>query len=1124
MYKKIASIITVFILLAALLVPVATVKAQAIESITLSSSSLVPNGAIEVIIYAPGYTEDYITLRIQNASTGSDITVYNATTTTPTHEALTEFYAYKYASGYYVAYILENDTDRSKIPAYPKAEDLAKPNIVSMPESNLGVDYKIYVPGTDVEATFTVEETTFSLSIDRDVYPVAGYIKLTVVDQDHNLDPTAVDENYLASDITITYVKVERPSTGEIFEGTPSTFTDLAAAFDASDADETKVNSATFEFELNLTKFSETIGTSDANADLHFGSLEDGDLITITLEDHETGETVDIEFSIKSEAPSISVSTPNFAAGVDITVTWFDANVKSWEEDKITGQFTVVLMRADTYDVLDKDTLELEETDVNTAEFTDSLDIAWNDTTWNKDDGTINVPLDLAKDGYNFILKVNGTYNGEPVEKYVDLELHAPTLSLDKEEYYKEESVVLTLVDPDLNDDASTLESYNVTGLPGELDSKYAEGTVTGYKYLEVTLEDVTKGTKPYYSGKLTFVETGRNTGIFTASLDLSKLDPADYDIGDTLKITIKDYTSGETVSAEFKIVRLVRTITLDRSTYPVPESRSVKLHITFEAPDLNSNPHARDKAYVNVTLIDYKNNEITTYKDVELTETGENTGVFKGTKDIPTTYGTDLYRGKVIVWYDADESGDRSSDDVQAEARFALTTASLSVEPTAVKYGGEVTITVNDPDADVDSATADYVWVEIDGSYVKLTETEENSGVFEATLVVGKDITGYDPGDSFDIKYTDNATIDTEPGGSFGTLDLKYTVTILTHTGKLLIDKTEYGPGAMMNITLIDPDLNLNLDAPNHATVWVKIEGIGTYPVDLEETGINTGVFMNTSFALDMAAPKDLIGKTIAVAYNDEANAEGEPQAILQYAKIVSADPVITFNKKYYDIGEIVEITIKDPDANKDPSAVETYYHKIRIYSDSDPVGVTKDAYETGTNTGEFKAFVRISDTFGAGVYAKYGDKIYVEVIDEYPADYPETESSKTFTAEAIVGVPVEKPFEIAAPTAVDPSTGAPVNETTVGKMLSISTTLENVDVVDRSFAYVVQVKDASGVVVYLSYIEGTVPAGYSFTPAISWTPTAPGVYTIEVFVWKSIAEPMAYSPVLTLTITVSE
>ena len=646
-----------------------------------------------------------------------------------------------------------------------------------------------------------------------------------------------------------------------------------------------------------------------------------------------------------------------------------------------------------------------------------------------------------------------------------------------------------------------------------------AQATKGGVTFFNVTLYDKTKGKYVTYSDSITFIETGKNTGIFEAELSFDKM--TDVEEGDTLELTVKDYTSGESVSVEFKLVKITRAIELDRTTYPVPRysDKPVLVHVKFTAPDKNVDSHVRDPAEVNVTLIYYNGSSDTEL--LTLRETDVNTGVFEGTYKLDLN-DTALINGKIRVWYDVENHGEFDPDkDVYAEASFKVTTASMSVTPTAVNYGGEVTITVYDSDANLDSESKDTITVSYDdGKTLELEETEANSGVFNGTFVIGEDITGFEPGDTITFTYTDEATAASVPGGSWSEIDIEVDVKIKTNTGVLTLDKTEYGPGAKMKITLTEPDLNTNLDSEDKAKVTVKIEGIETKTIEMDETGINTGVF---EYTYDLPSGANAIGKRVLVAYKDEADATGAAATVTVEATIRSWDPEISFDKDYYKIGEIAKITIVDPDQNTDPEKVDSL--NLTVYTDSDPLGLTLSAYETDANTGVFEAYVLISDSFGADrVYAKYGDKVYVEYEDPYPADYAVTEESKTFTAMASVGIPVEKPFEITTPAVVDPTTGAAVNETTVGKMVAISTELKNIDVVDRTFAYVVQVKDSAGVVVYLSYIEGTVPAGYSFTPALSWTPTAPGVYTVEVFVWKSLAEPTAYSPVLTLTITVSE
>jgi hypothetical protein len=66
----------------------------------------------------------------------------------------------------------------------------------------------------------------------------------------------------------------------------------------------------------------------------------------------------------------------------------------------------------------------------------------------------------------------------------------------------------------------------------------------------------------------------------------------------------------------------------------------------------------------------------------------------------------------------------------------------------------------------------------------------------------------------------------------------------------------------------------------------------------------------------------------------------------------------------------------------------------------------------------------------------------------------------------------------------------------------------------------YIVQVKDADGFVVSISTVGGTLPAGQSFDVSASWTPTAAGTYTIEVFVWNELGKPSPLSKVESATV----
>ena len=92
----------------------------------------------------------------------------------------------------------------------------------------------------------------------------------------------------------------------------------------------------------------------------------------------------------------------------------------------------------------------------------------------------------------------------------------------------------------------------------------------------------------------------------------------------------------------------------------------------------------------------------------------------------------------------------------------------------------------------------------------------------------------------------------------------------------------------------------------------------------------------------------------------------------------------------------------------------------------------------------------------------------------------------------------------------------------TKVGKQVQITTDVTNGQDRAQPFAYIVQIQNQDGVVYSLSWITGTLDAGQSLSPSQSWTPTAPGTYTAQIFVWASVNNPDALSPPLIMKITV--
>jgi len=92
--------------------------------------------------------------------------------------------------------------------------------------------------------------------------------------------------------------------------------------------------------------------------------------------------------------------------------------------------------------------------------------------------------------------------------------------------------------------------------------------------------------------------------------------------------------------------------------------------------------------------------------------------------------------------------------------------------------------------------------------------------------------------------------------------------------------------------------------------------------------------------------------------------------------------------------------------------------------------------------------------------------------------------------------------------------------DEVMVDKQVMVVADLSNGQDRDQKFAYIVQIKDENDIIVSLSWLTGSLSPGQTFSPALSWIPILPGIYSIDIFVWESVDNPTALSPQLSLVV----
>ncbi len=74
------------------------------------------------------------------------------------------------------------------------------------------------------------------------------------------------------------------------------------------------------------------------------------------------------------------------------------------------------------------------------------------------------------------------------------------------------------------------------------------------------------------------------------------------------------------------------------------------------------------------------------------------------------------------------------------------------------------------------------------------------------------------------------------------------------------------------------------------------------------------------------------------------------------------------------------------------------------------------------------------------------------------------------------------------------------------VGQQVTISAILSNHQETEQDYAFIVQITDEDGFVVYISWQQGTIGGGQSATVSTVWTPDAAGQYSVTIFVWDGI------------------
>ena len=109
-----------------------------------------------------------------------------------------------------------------------------------------------------------------------------------------------------------------------------------------------------------------------------------------------------------------------------------------------------------------------------------------------------------------------------------------------------------------------------------------------------------------------------------------------------------------------------------------------------------------------------------------------------------------------------------------------------------------------------------------------------------------------------------------------------------------------------------------------------------------------------------------------------------------------------------------------------------------------------------------------------------------------------------------------------ITSPATVD-TQGKPISDFHVGQQIGVESNLTNNGAAEQKFAYMVQVLDSNGATEHFESFSASMLSQQSFSASQVWIPKNPGQYTVQVFVWDSLASGIPLTDVLQKQITVN-
>ncbi len=699
-------------------------------------------------------------------------------------------------------YVGLNQINILKLGTYTGIETISDAIILISDDSSISVEY-LDLDSTGGETLFTAEADTpthsGSVALDSDGYKVTDTVTVTVEDADLNVDSGKAD-------IYTTY--------GDMISDADAVMELLTVSIDGQDW-----NAGCGLGGLDASQFTLRETGSDSGVftgtfaipENHCPSGEsNGEAATVTGTDvsveyvdfrDDSGAIISVSASagIRSSTGSVSLdrtvypvpfSATSFetAAGGDldqgdltiyVSINDSDYDTSSNGIDNIDDtSLAISVLRSGVedkvFDTVGNAANPISETAPDSGVFEHEMTISYADGP----DGSIQQG-DILHVQYTDPSDASGSAN--TVTDSATFDLRNGVLQSDQTAYIIGSDAILTLIEPDLNLDSGSTETYDLDLIEWDSDA----GTETlNYGGFDATPSNL--------------LETGPNTGIFQVVISIpNEIDDDRLERGEEITLEYTDWgPSGadyvgdkdESITATIYTSNFGATIELDQRVYTWTD----KVYVTVVAPDHNIDSDQVDEIGGDSNddypvRISTRGNELDNYK---LVETGADTGIFTGEVILTgfsshdadgdgndgdatgRTGGAGPTDGEIETDSESGISVSFKFSDGETVSNSALIRWNVGeVQWLEASYpaSGSGIVRIIDPDMNLNPEAVDNfdvtVWSDSDGGGIDLTVTETNAatGIFEGTVFfgVGVDTSGHRlrvvEGDTVTAQYYDN-------------------------------------------------------------------------------------------------------------------------------------------------------------------------------------------------------------------------------------------------------------------------------------------------------------------------------------------------------------------------------